>query len=363
MPSSSTHHNGPAFCRDYNTLLSTSTPKTCVRCLPCRRIRRDQRQRTIHKCYNCGRRMQPHERRYIRCKDCRKVKSPTSTSTCVDCHQDMPSYHKRKRLVQCHDCRQRRAFPQHQQPRYPMAYTSSSNTRTPLELGRMDIECKECKALHWKAEGTDVKGTDIKGDSGFEICCKKGSVKLDPLAEPPEQLRYFLSSNDSPVRRFRSRIRQYNAALTYTSCSYTTDPRLHPQEHSYIFQLQGHIYHHQGPLSTALGIRPSFTQLYFLDLIEAMQIRLNNNHQLSSAMDPSTLNTLDFLLRTQNPFHKLYRRTKEVLEQQHSLTSLRLTPQLRLITNNGTNPRRYNLPTVNHELAALIPDIPLEYGR
>ena len=95
-----------------------------------------------------------------------------------------------------------------------------------------------------------------------------------------------------------------------------------------------------------------------------MQIRLNNDHQSSSAsvIDPSTLNTLDFLLRSQNPFHKLYRRTREILEQQRNLTSLRLTPQLRLISNDGSDPRRYNLPTVNHELAAFIPDIPSEYG-
>ncbi len=56
-------------------------------------------------------------------------------------------------------------------------------------------------------------------------------------------------------------------------------------------------------------------------------------------MDPLTLNTLDFLLRNQNPFYKLYHQTREVLEQQHSLNFLRLTPQLRLITNNSTDPR------------------------
>ena len=139
----------------------------------------------------------------------------------------------------------------------------------------MGTECKKCKALHWKAENN---GHNENGDLVFQSYYKKGSVKLKPFTEPPEQLRYLFSSNESPARRFRSRIRQYNAALTYTSCSYTADPRLPIQERSYIFQLQGDIYHHQGPLSTALGIRPSFIQLYFLDLIEAMQIRLNNNH-------------------------------------------------------------------------------------
>ena len=183
---------------------------------------------------------------YIRCKNCRETYSqlqmqPPPISTCIDCHRDIPSYHKRKRLVRCHDCRQRRAF--NQQPRYPTAYTSSSNTRAPLDLGRMDIECKECKALHQKAEGTDVSGANMKGDIGFKSCYKKGRVNLKLFTQPPEQLRYLFCSNDSPARRFRSRIRQYNAALTYISCSYTADPRLPAQQHLYIFQLQGDIYH------------------------------------------------------------------------------------------------------------------------
>jgi PIF1-like helicase/Helitron helicase-like domain at N-terminus/Helicase len=227
----------------------------------------------------------------------------------------------------------------------------------------MDMVCKKCNALHWKAEcsGYDLKEREFL----FESCCKKGTVKLEPLSEPPEQLRYFLCSNKPDARRFRSRIRHYNAALSYTSCSYVPDPRLHDWERTHIFQLQGAIYHLQGPLSTALGIRPSYAQLFFLDPVEATQIRLNHNNERSqsTSLDPATLTTLDFLLRRDNPFYKLYHRARDILEQQPGLASLRLTPQLRLISNDGSDPRRYNLPTVNHELAALISDIPSEYGR
>ena len=227
----------------------------------------------------------------------------------------------------------------------------------------MDTVCKNCNALHWKTESV---GYNLEGrKSLFESCCKKGTVKLEPFPDPPEELRYLLCSNESPARRFRSRIRHYNAALSYTSCSYIPDPRLHDWERTHMFQLQGAIYHLQGPLGTAVGIRPSYAQLFFLDPVEATQIRLdhNNERSQSSSLDPSTLSTLDFLLRSQNPFYKLYYRTRDILERQPSLTSLRLTPQLRLISNDGSDPHRYNLPTVNHELAALIPDIPSEYGR
>ena len=367
MASSSTQDT-QKFCRDYSIILCTST--SSIQCRPYKRARRDQRQRIIRECHNYGRQMNSYGR-YIHCKDYRKAFQASTqlqtqqqqpTLTCIDCHQDIPSRHKRKRLAQCHDCRQRRAF--NQQTRYPKAYTSSFSTRVPLDLGRMDIECKECKALHWKAEGTDVSGADVKGDISFESCYKKGSVKLDALPEPPEPLRNLLCLNESPARRFQSQIRQYNTALSYTSCSYTPDPRLHAQEHTYIFQLQGAIYHHQGPLSTTLGIRPSYAQLYFLDPIEATRIRLNNNYGSSSSVDPHVLKHLDFILRgPNNPFHKLYYRASEILHQQAALTPLRLTPQLRLTCNDGSDLRRYNLPTINHELVALIPDIPSEYGR
>src|SRR6266480_7803607 len=244
MASSSTQDT-QKFCRDYSIILCTST--SSIQCRPYKRARRDQRQRIIRECHNYGRQMNSYGR-YIHCKDYRKAFQASTqlqtqqqqpTSTYINCHQDIPSRHKRKTRARCHDCRQRRAF--NQQPQYPKAYTSSSSTWAPLDLGRMDVECKKYKALHWKAENS---GYNEEGVPVFESYYKKGSVKLDALPEHPEPLRNLLLSNESPARRFRSQIRQYNTALSYTSCSYTPDPRLHAQEHTYIFQLQGAIYHH-----------------------------------------------------------------------------------------------------------------------
>ena len=181
------------FCRDYSAELPTSTK--CVRCVPCRRKRRAQRQRTIHKCHDC-RQLTTLRGGQIRCENCRKIYLQTRpTLICINCGEKFIS---RNQLASCNDCRQRRTS--NQQPQYPTAYTSSSNTRAPLDIGRMDIECKECKALHWKAENSGYdkeKGTPL-----FESCCKKGSVKLNALLEPPEPLRNLLSSNESSVRRF-----------------------------------------------------------------------------------------------------------------------------------------------------------------
>jgi hypothetical protein len=219
----------------------------------------------------------------------------------------------------------------------------------------MDIACPFCKALHWKAESSG-RGSD--GQHVFESCCKKGAVVLDPLPTPPPLLRDLFSSNSSPAKRFRSNIRHFNAALSYTSFTYTADRQLRPQEHTYIFQLQGAIYHWQGPLR---GSNPSYSQLYFLDPTEATNIRFANNPSL--ALDRSLLSDLDHLFRSENPFSHMFRRARDVLDENPGLSSLRLNPQLRLITTQNDDPRRYNLPTVNYELAAVIPDISSEFRQ
>jgi hypothetical protein len=82
-----------------------------------------------------------------------------------------------------------------------------------------------------------------------------------------------------------------------------------------------------------------------------------------ASSDTSQFATLDHLLHSHNPFFHVFRRARDVLDEHPRLSSLRLTPQLQLITNNNDDPRRYNLPTVNHELAAVMPDILSEFGQ
>src|SRR5438045_8636262 len=73
----------------------------------------------------------------------------------------------------------------------------------------MNIACQFCGALHWKAESSSSSPGD---EYIFESCCKKGSVVLDPLPNPPAVLHNLLSSNESYAKHFRSKIRSYNAA-------------------------------------------------------------------------------------------------------------------------------------------------------
>ena len=70
----------------------------------------------------------------------------------------------------------------------------------------MSVACRHCGALFWKNEN--------------KWCCCNGRVKFEQEDLPPQVpdlLLELLSTNSPEASRFRSNIRQYNAALAVTS--------------------------------------------------------------------------------------------------------------------------------------------------
>jgi hypothetical protein len=304
-------------------------------------------------CRDCPRAL-PLSSRYVRCRQCRLERNQTQPiRNCSTCNT--PLLNDGRHYANCENCRDVIATAA-QQPLLPLAYKSSTRPRVDLQLGTMSISCPFCSALHWESEST---GRNANGIRLFESCCKKGAVALDPLPSPPPLLQHLLQSNSPDASDFRSRIRSYNSALCYTSFSHRPDPRLESYEHNYIFQLQGTVYHHQGPLETG-SEAPSYSQLFFLESNDATAIREERNS--GRGLKATLLHSLDILLRTENPYSELYHRAQDILNRNSDLSCLRLNPQLKLIPNRNEDPHRYNLPAVNSELAALIPDIPGEYG-
>ncbi|KAH0614326.1 uncharacterized protein H6S33_006212 [Morchella sextelata] len=161
------------------------------------------------------------------------------------------------------------------------------------------------------------------------------------------------------VTAFRSRIREYNSALTFTSVKYTSDERIDRQAGGVTcFQIHGELYHLQGPLTAAANDTPAFAQLYFYDPLYAAQM-MQQGHP---TLDIAVLERLTQEIHTVNPFIPLYKTAKERLEaasSQDGDVRVLLNPQLRLIVESGADKRRHNLPTSN-EVAAIIPD---EYGE
>ncbi|KAN0083724.1 hypothetical protein V8E54_002812 [Elaphomyces granulatus] len=283
------------------------------------------------------------------------VPSPQGLQQCDSCGFPLPpDYH----FACCLECRDsRRDVPARSAPL--ASWTRASEWRE-LQLGRMDVECRHCGALHWRAEVTPPNKPNVM--PRFTMCCKNGGIAFTDAAipDPPPILRALFSDRSKEARDFRTHIRQFNSALSYASIGYEPDRRLRPEELQYLFQMQGSIYHMQGPLTTEANRTPIFTQLYFLDPQEALAARQTTRPQLRQFS--GLLERLDHLLRHENPFRHIFYRARDVLERHADLNGLRLTPQLRLVPNRQAG-RQYDLPTQDTELSAFIPTLHNEYSQ
>src|SRR5882762_5255212 len=124
----------------------------------------------------------------------------------------------------------------------------------------MDDACPQCGALHWIEERI---GTSSRTSPRYNMCCLDGDVVLPPVRDPPPQLRALYESNLPHAAQFRANIRRYNGALAFTSVNYRTDTRV---DGGYVpFQIQGELFHLQGPLENDPAVPPVFSQVWFHD--------------------------------------------------------------------------------------------------
>ena len=84
------------------------------------------------------------------------------------------------------------------------------------DLGRMDRVCPKCGALHWLGEHSQKSGSATLYPL-FGMCCSDGNIELPSPPSPPNALQRLFSGSTPKARQFRENIRQYNAALSFTS--------------------------------------------------------------------------------------------------------------------------------------------------
>ena len=164
-------------------------------------------------------------------------------------------------------------------------------------------------------------------------------------------------------RIFRSKIREYNSALSFTSVKYQADTRTaNLGQGIQCFQIHDELYHLQGPLEPAPHALPQFAQLFLYDPQYAASIRFTSHPDL----DSNLLQQLTLMLHEYNLFINIYQTAKEQLDnannnQADGITLILLNPQLQLIVETGADKRRCNLQTSN-EIAMIIGDEYAESG-
>ncbi|OBZ77629.1 hypothetical protein A0H81_02893 [Grifola frondosa] len=191
------------------------------------------------------------------------------------------------------------------------------------DLGRMNIPCSYCRALHWADEKL-VNSSASRPQ--FGTCCDSGQVWLPPPDDPPPEIRELLTSDGPEAINFHTHIHQYNAALAFTSLGVQINERINNGRGSYIFHIHGELCHLVGLLLPAREQPPAYAQLYIYDPDEALHHRISTN----SNLDHSTMEHLQTVLTA------IYKHAYEVLADEDC--------------------RQYNLPTTE-EIAVIMPEL------
>eukprot|EP01084_Bolivina_argentea_P084286 152467_1 len=60
------------------------------------------------------------------------------------------------------------------------------NSVEPHYVGKMNVKCKHCGALHWEAE--KLSKSTAKSGPLFGLCCMNGAIQIEPIPQPPDAL-------------------------------------------------------------------------------------------------------------------------------------------------------------------------------
>ncbi|PPQ94221.1 hypothetical protein CVT25_006667 [Psilocybe cyanescens] len=214
-------------------------------------------------------------------------------------------------------------------------------------LGKMDIKCPKCGALHWMAEHISHSSDN---SPTFGMCCFSGKIVLPKLDYPPQELDALLRNNIPQSKNFRNHIRQYNNALAMTSLGVTVDHAINNRPGPYVFKVQGRLTHQAGSLLPQIGVTPLYAQLYIFDPAEALNFRMQ--HPANSGLDRTTMSILQDMLHRSHSGVRLYKQAFEItrnmpMDQQCTIA---------LRYERETDCRRYNVPSAaSNEVAVILP--------
>ncbi|CAN0922376.1 ATP-dependent DNA helicase PIF1 [Linum grandiflorum] len=169
------------------------------------------------------------------------------------------------------------------------------------------------------------------------MCCQSGAVELPLLAQTPPLLNRLLDINgDALSKHYRTHIRSYNAAFSWTSFGAKFDPRLLHSRGPYSLVLSGENYHYMGSLLPPEGCPPRYSQLYVHDPVSEVADRMSSVGGEAHHLNTNLMKSLQEMLDTFNVLAKSFRL------------------RLRIAGSRVERDRMYELPS-GTELAGLIP--------
>jgi len=231
------------------------------------------------------------------------------------------------------------------------------------------VECPYCKARVWPEER--VSGT--AANPTFSMCCCKGQVSLPKLPRcPPEQEAYWTGGTEA-AQHFRKKARAYNSLLAFTSQGAKLE--LPCPGGPQVLRTNGAVAHRLGPLIANDGYEPSFAQLHIMDSDYALQRRteiMPGRGNYDSAVRPGILSVFQNSLLQHNPYVQRFQQAGRPVAEQYAEQIQAAAEQGVPVPDNvpdvifqlmepigadpKADPRRYDLPTDQNEVAAFIPE-------
>lgn len=243
-------------------------------------------------------------------------------------------------------------------------------------MGPMNVMCRFCHAFHWDAEKLT---SSTLNNVLFGGCCNSGKTTLPALLPPPVELSRLLEGTEVVHRRFREHIRQYNAALAFTSVgaklatpadARPANFRLHaradglaPPAHGggapWVYQVQGQLVHRLGPLEPDGDQPRTYAQLIVIDTRLATDQRMQ--HTANQRLDAEVMRSVASALDISHPYYQVYRTAHQMLRAQEAAnpasSNLHVALSFRASNPAEYDPRTYRAPTAD-EIAVLIPEGP-----
>jgi Helitron helicase-like domain at N-terminus len=230
--------------------------------------------------------------------------------------------------------------------RVPRARTVYQDPATRHSLGPMTIQCPQCDALHFAAEKLSISTRNIPK---FGMCCLTGQIVLPPFPPPPQDLRHLFDGTSPHSQEFKTNIRQYNSTFAFTSLGVKVDHSVTAGSGPYSFRISGELHHLSGSLLPLPNHAPVFAQIYIHDPNEQLAHRQGNNDNLN----PAVMAIIQGVLDQSHPYVELYKQAYRVIREKPA--EEQNTVVIRLRAERNQDLRRYNLPTANNEVAAVIP--------
>ncbi|PLW26213.1 hypothetical protein PCASD_26028 [Puccinia coronata f. sp. avenae] len=253
----------------------------------------------------------------------------------------------------------------------------SADYLIPHQLGKCNRKCIGCRALHWTKEATQADASKAK--IMFSLCCQKNKVALPSFdksaPEFPDKLKGLfdgtdestlttssfsppLTPNDSHLDsdNFKSLIRKYNNAMSFTSLKTDIDHSVQGQMGITVFRILGALVHQISSIEPFHDEDAGYSQIFVVGDwgTEEAKMRITKAQGKgggavkAGGMQESVVLTLMKCLAQHNPYAKLFMTAREVLAKNNALSF-----KLKGVPRAGCDPKRYNQPTVD-EVAAIV---------